>query len=293
MNSNISGNGLVFYAAQYFGNISKEPAINILISHLAMADFTLAWVYWVPIATVSILKKWALGLPFCFISAMVAYTVACTVTLLLVAISLAKVIYITNPFMMLSMSRFKIHGAITGIWLLNLLYTMMGIGLGWHAYFDPYVFSCVPSGITNKELAFYADLSIYLTFTIPLICIVFLNITILIIAWRKTRNSERRTPISAILTVSCISLVFDVSIAPFTALTAMVKYKPLASIPTLFFTIQRECYLLNIALNPIVYTLTSRSFKEFVLKLLQIRKKHKQVVIANLAATSTMGCSKE
>ena len=224
---------------------------------------------------------------------MLGYTVACTETLLLVAISIVKVIYITNPFMMLGMSRFKIHGAIAGIWLLNLLYTLMGIGLGWHVYFDPYVFSCVPSGITNKESALYSDISVYLTFTIPLICIVLLNITILIIAWRKTRNAERGTPISAILTVSSISLVFVVSIAPFTVLTAMVKYMSLRSIPTLFFTIQRECYLLSIALNPIVYTLTSKSFKVFVLKLLRVQQKKKQVVITNLAVTSTTGCSNE
>ena len=262
----MGGNIIVLYGTLKFNAISMDKVSLIFLEHLAFVDFFIAFLSGTTILITTITKKWVLGEAMCFIQGMIGYIPTFCELLTLVTISGYRVFVLLKPFEAQNLG--KKHGKIIMgiIWGFSIIFVVNAVFImGQYTFFDPYILGCNTSGLSAEpgQLA-YTIVCVTLFGGLPVLLIVVSNVVILYIASKYVRKAGKRGAISknAIITVSAVSWVFVISVTPL-CLRAMLQVLQV-KMPTWFYIMQTESYYLNIACNPIIYTVTNARFKKFI-----------------------------
>lgn len=265
----IGGNILVLYGTLKFNAISMDKVSLIFLEHLAFVDFLIAFLSGTTILITTFTKKWVLGDAMCFIQGMIGYIPTFCELLTLVIISAYRVFVLMKPFTAQNLG--KKHGKIIMgiIWGFSIVFVVNAVFImGQYTFFDPYILGCNTSGLSAEPGQLpYTIVCVTLFGGLPVLLIVISNVIILYIASKYGRKAGKKGAISknAIITVSAVSWVFVASVTPL-CLRAMLQVLQV-QMPTWFYIMQTESYYLNVACNPIIYTLTNAKFKGFITRI--------------------------
>ena len=266
----MGGNIIVLYGTLKCNAISMDKVSLIFLEHLAFVDFFIAFLSGTTILITTISKKWVLGDAMCFIQGMIGYIPTFCELLTLVIISGYRVFVLKKPFIAQNLG--KKHGKIIMgiIWGFSIIFVVNAVFImGQYTFFDPYILSCNTSGLSAEPGQLpYTIVCVTLFGGLPVLLIVISNITILYIASKyASRKAGKKGAISknAVITVSAVSWVFVVSVTPL-CLRAMLQVLQV-QMPTWFYIMQTESYYLNVACNPIIYTVTNARFKRFITRI--------------------------
>eukprot|EP00116_Pleurobrachia_bachei_P008073 sb/3468335/ len=198
---------------------------------------------------------------------MVGYIPTFCELITLVLISSYRVFVLLKPFTAQNLG--KSHGKkiMAGVWGLSILFVVNAVFImGQYTFFDPYILACNTSGLSadRSQLA-YTITCVTLFGGLPVLLIIVSNLTILYIASKYTaKKAGKKAAVSrnAVITVSAVSWVFVISVTPL-CLRAMLQVLTVP-MPSWFYILQVELYYVNVACNPIIYTLTNGRFKRFI-----------------------------
>ena len=262
----LTGNSVILYGSLLYKAISLDAVSLVFLENLAVLDFLLALMSGIPVLFTLYAKKWILGEAICFIQGMLGYIPVFTETITLAAISVYRLHKLIDPFKMLRVKPSRVRAFLVLLWGLCTVYVMIAVCMGHKAYFDPYILSCMGSGLTDPDIRsiIFCMAAATIFFNIPLLIIVISNIGMLCITSRH--RSKRAGQIgpgkNALLTVSCISWVFVISVVPYT-IRAVIQVFHIDA-PAWFYVMQNEFYYLNVMFNPVIYSITNVTFRNFL-----------------------------
>ena len=266
----MGGNIIVLYGTLKCNAISMDKVSLIFLEHLAFVDFFIAFLSGTTILITTFTKKWVLGEAMCFIQGMIGYIPTFCELLTLVIISGYRVFVLMRPFVAQNMG--KKHGKIIMgiIWGFSIIFVVNAVFImGQYTFFDPYILGCNTSGLSAEPGQLpYTIICVVLFGGLPVLLIVVSNVIILYIASKYvSKKAGKKGSISknAVITVSAVSWVFVISVTPL-CLRAMLQVLQV-QMPTWFYIMQTETYYLNVACNPIIYTLTNARFKRFIMRI--------------------------
>lgn len=282
------GNFIVLYGTLKFNAISMDNVSLIFLEHLAFVDFAIAFLSGITTLITIISRKWMLGDAMCFIQGMVGYIPTFVELLTLVIISSYRVFVLMKPFEAQNLG--KRHGKIIMgiIWGFSVIFVVNAVFImGQYTFFDPYILACNTSGLSAEPGQLpYTIICVTLFGGLPVMLIIISNVIILYIASKYvSKKSGKKGTISknAVITVSAVSWVFVISVTPL-CLRAMLQVLQV-QMPVWFYIMQTETYYLNVACNPIIYTLTNARFKRFITKFVyRIMGKDQRTGIHNLVS---------
>ena len=265
----LTGNFIVLYGSLKFNAISMDKVSLIFLEHLAFVDFFIALLSGTCVLVTMITKKWVFGEAMCFIQGMIGYIPVFCELLTLVIISSYRVFVLMKPFAAQNLG--KKHGKIIMgiIWGFSIVFVVNAVFImGQYTFFDPYILACNTSGLSAAPGQLpYTIICVVLFGGLPVLLIIVSNVIILHIASKYVaKKAGKKGAISknAVITVSAVSWVFVVSVTPL-CLRAMLQVLDVR-MPPWFYIMQTEMYYINVACNPIIYTLTNNRFKRFINK---------------------------
>ena len=152
------------------------------------------------------------------------------------------------------------------------------------AYYTPLKMSCTPATSTNSNIFYYMISYAVLFVGIPIILIIATNIMTLHIAITYKRTNEHsatlrlggasRPRTAAVITISCICWIFVISWVPgsrdphrpitISWVPGLVMIALKVNITSWFYIFQYGILSVNVVLNPVIYTITNKGFREFL-----------------------------
>eukprot|EP00116_Pleurobrachia_bachei_P005353 sb/3465615/ len=276
----IVGNSIVLYGILCFNALNLDRIVLIFILNLTVIDLALAMINGVTVGTTLYARRWVAGREMCFVQGMLGYIFIFAELHTLVAISFHRVLTLIRPLSAISFTETKARTIVLGIWVVAVGSVVIAVIFEQYTYFQPSLLSCNTSGLLNPEGKYTVFTLVIITMFgfIPLVFMVISNIMILVIASRFVKKQDERVArspnignravsvrmvsINAAVTVSLISWVFIFSVAPLVIrATLQVLHKELG---VWAYVVQTEAYFLNVTLNPVVYTFTVVSFRNFL-----------------------------
>ena len=132
------------------------------------------------------------------------------------------------------------------------------------ACFNQVIATCQSDFYDNEEAKHLIFLLVATLVFIPMILIIILNCGMVFTAMgHAKRRAATSASTRALTTVTCVCGLFIVSVCPY-VLVVIVKATG-KTIPISYEILQAYIFLLNASGNPILYTLTNRRFKSFLL----------------------------
>jgi len=248
----------VLYGSVKYNSLDADKVSITMIESLAILDLLVISTFMVSTWLTMVARRWVLGSAGCLIFGFVSYVSANTEMVLVQAISCHRLFVLTFPFVAWNLTRSHVKCGVIGLVVVVVLTQIVGhvIGLVW--YFDPNVLCCQFTTLTNHSPTTLAYHSIVLAVFVymPIIVLPVCNIAILVIATVKHRSTNRINR-NALITVSCISWTFILSIIP-TIIRIVLLTLTQVKLPTWYSIFSNEMYYVNSIANPLIYTTVNR-----------------------------------
>lgn len=262
------GNTIVIYTSLKYESLNMDRVSCALLENLAAADLVLMVVGGLPIYITFCANSWKLGQLGCFLNFYITLAAGVCEIVTLAAISLYRAVSLKNPFLFRGISDRKIRIGIVCLWIISSIMPLTSYFLESVIFYEPTEMSC---SSTVYDMPDYGLLALFfLLFLLPMCTILISNIVMLIVSVRyRRRMSESSGSVedrnmTAVMTVTCVCWLFLVSWLPYIFKIFCRTYS--VDLPIGFFIFQAQFFALNLALNPVIYTLTNKSFKAVVEK---------------------------
>ena len=266
------GNPIVLVTSIKYSSLNMDEISCRFLENLAVADLILAVIGGWPIYITFVAKRYVLG-KFCCIAALFMTNVGGVAEILILAtISLYRALSLKYPLQTLAIcSTNKAKKVLVLIWVLAWTPPLISLLSNSTIYYEPKKIGCTSVAYYSSWSKVVVTLAMILLAGIPMLCIVVSNFVICIIVIRAKRKRNRLSICSnnangnlkTVYTVSMVCLLFIVSWCPYIVrVTADAVGAPF---PVWFHIFQIHLLSLNVALNPVIYTITSKSFREVVM----------------------------
>ena len=260
------GNTIVIYTSLKYQSLNMDRVSCALLENLAGADLVLMIVGGWPVYTTFCARSWKLGKLGCFLNFYITLTAGECEIVTLAAISLYRAVLLKNPFFFRGVSECKIRKGILCLWMISCIMPLTSFFLESVIFYEPTEMSCSSSvyGIPD-----YGLLALFFPlFILPMCIILISNVFMLVVSIqyqrRMSESSGEDGNMTAVLTVTCVCWLFLISWIPYIVKIFCRTYG--TNLPIWFFIFQAHFLSLNLVLNPIIYTLTNKSFKTVVKK---------------------------
>ena len=268
----VIGNLIVITTSLKYDSLKMDKISSMLLEHLAAADIILAVVGCLPRYVTFTAKNWVLGKAACILTLYFRNVGGSSEILILASISLYRAVMLKNPFLLRSISTTKLKIAVSSIWFFSQIPAIISYATSSVVYYEPKKLACTSSAYTETSSFSLVVVGLVILLGGPMICIIGSNISILAasIRYKYKRKAARMMNCStvddsnmkAITTVSIVCLVFLFSWTPFVVRVIAEGLK--FALPSWFFVFQAHFLLLSVAFNPIIYTVTNRSFRDIL-----------------------------
>ena len=265
------GNSLVLYGSVKYGALRNidSPSV-ILLQHLAVADFLVGLLRMIPTLIVDYTNEWILGSIVCWINGQWSWVPQKLEFTLIAITSAHRTFMLYYPLSTKGIKR-NVHATRICItaWLsvstLLIIEFLCGMKVGYSVEAG----GCAVLGVDHGEdldphspPAWMPTFIVYMV--LPLVVIVTANILILV----KVSKVRKGSPgFKAVITVSLVSWTFITCLVPLsTQATLRIFRVDISALQPTFSIISWECLLINIWINPVIYMVTNRSFKVFMMK---------------------------
>ena len=255
------GNTTVIYASIRYGVLKLDKVSLIFIQNLAVADIFYILTTVFPSFLTYSAGEWVLGKGWCFMQAQLRLVPAIANCLLVLAITLYRMVLFTVPSRSLSTKSGTICSVF--IWAVAILVPSATLGRrSSQQKFDLEIGACISLLMYDEpmKVVVYTAILIFL----PLVLITLSNFSICIIVInRSTRRGEAR---SGITLTFLLSGLFILSWSPCIVrnIYRLVNYPDL--VPQKLELLAYNCIAINSFVNPILYSLTNRSFRKYVVE---------------------------
>ena len=187
------GNGLVLVSSIKYRSIDMDKTSIILLQNLAVADFLIALLSWLPTTVSTVARRWLLGDVVCFLSGLVVYVPVLVELFILTVISCHKVYTLLYPLhsRQRHVPRSTVIALVGVIWLTAVCFLLLCIVmLGQNSVYHPRTFSCKSSHSEDTQIETNAITVAFLVVALPaLITIIIANLALLPIVSRH--NSKK------------------------------------------------------------------------------------------------------
>ena len=187
------GNGLVLVSSIKYRSIDMDKTSIILLQNLAVADFLIALLSWLPTTVSTVARRWLLGDVVCFLSGLVVYVPVLVELFILTVISCHKVYTLLYPLhsRQRHVPRSTVIALVGVIWLTAVCFLLLCIVmLGQNSVYHPRTFSCKSSHSEDTHTETNAITVAFLVVALPaLITIIIANLALLPIVSRH--NSKK------------------------------------------------------------------------------------------------------
>ena len=189
------GNGLVLVSSIKYRAIDMDKTSIILLQNLAVADFLIALLSWLPTTISTVVQAWVLGEVVCFLAGLVVYVPALVELLILTVISCHKVYTLVYPLhnRQRPVPRSTVVALVAVIWLIAICFLLLCIVmLGQYSVYHPETFSCTSSHKeTNHNKANAISLAFLVVALPALVTIIIANLALLSIVSRHNSQKYR------------------------------------------------------------------------------------------------------
>ena len=265
------GNSLVLYGSVKYGALQNiDSASVIFLQHLAVADFLVGLLRMIPTLIVDYTNEWILGSIVCWINGQWSWIPQKMEFTLIAITSVHRTFILYYPLSTKGIKR-KVHATRICIaaWVSVSFIIMIDVICGMKVGYSAEANGCAVLGVDYGE-----DLNpdspppwlptLILYMFMPLLVIVTANILILV---RVSKVRKGSPGFKAIMTVSLVSWTFTTCLVPLSTQSTLRIFRvDISSLQPTFSIISWECLLINIWINPVIYMVTNRSFKVFMMK---------------------------
>ena len=256
------GNGLVVYSSVRYNTIKLDRISILFVRNLAVADILYSLITVIPLTITYFAGGYVLGDVYCFISAHLPFlpgSVNCHTVLAITAYRLRMILVPLN----VDSKKFA-QVAIVLIWLVSFAGTSISLGYKSDHVFVPSSAKCVSTVYLNTAAAGMFKAVTVLQIVLPVIIITIINITLLMVAYRKRRKHGRNTAANrkGYITILVLSGLFICSLTPF-VIFAFLKTSGINIHPSLDL-MAFHFILINVGGNPVLYTMTNKRFGKYV-----------------------------
>ena len=270
--ASLIGNSIVIYTSLKFHSLNMDRISCALLENLAAADLVLVIVGGCSIYSTVLAKRWVLGKVGCIITFYLTLIGGGCEIFTLATISLYRAVLLKNPFFFRGMSQSKIRVGLVCLWLAGSIFPLICFFLESIIYYEPKEMSCTSSAYAMAGLDWYY-LVVGLLFVLPMLVILASNTVMLIVSIRYRRRMARMSSsdaadtsnMTAVLTVTCVCWLFMISWLPWIIVILCESYYGV-DLPIWFSIFQQHLLGFNVVFNPVIYTLTNKSFKAVLKK---------------------------
>ena len=256
----LAGNLFVLVATLKYDAIDLDRASVMYLQNLAGADSLILVFYFIPVLLVLISRKWILGEFMCFIAVNVTSYAFFVENLMILAIACHRAWVVLKPFKPPSIRLSYL--VINMTWAMGLVHEIVLMFWSSKVYYSPYIFNCRRS--FGKSLIAF----VIVRQVVPSVVIISANMIILGVIFSLKpipgiTTASRRKPLLLVFWTSFVYLLiwipdlFESIIGARGHIWDTKYFNPeIMEICTLY---------LHLVLNPVIYTLTNKRFKSFVL----------------------------
>ena len=208
--------------------------------------------------TTTMSDSWTLGSFTCEAIAKLQYLVGIGNIVLICALNICKLTCLLSPLQSRLRSLKSGYILVSILWILALLYPFQLIVLERNMFYDTLLYRCMPTERNGTIWETLDTVNSGIFMLIPLLGILITTIWLLIIICRATSSNRQ-----GVLVVLTVSSVFIISWCPLLSYNIYFLF----SYPTnTYYKIGFFFTFVSGSSNPPLYVLTSRSFKDFLLK---------------------------
>lgn len=242
-----------------FEPIWHPTVFQVLVQNIAIADmgYTLVVIFPTIFTTTVMSNTWTLGTFTCNAIAVLQFVFGTGNILMICALNVCKLTCLLYPFQGRLRSVRSGCILVSILWTLALVYPIQTLALHREMKYDDSIYRCMFGDRAGTIWELLDPINGGVFMFIPLIIIVITTAWLLVIVFRSSSNKQ------GLLVVLSVSIVFILSWCP---LLAYNLYHPISYPPQVFYQIGVFFIFINAASNPLLYLLTSRSFKVFVLR---------------------------
>lgn len=254
------GNTLVLYGSVKYNSLAVDRVSIVLLEWLAAIDLTIVTFFMGSIWLSLLAEGWVTGSVICFISGFVSYVSTPAEMQVVMVISLYRLFTLLAPFRARGVTKGHAKIVVGVILSISVITHFCYHPIGAFYFFETRLGSCEIS-ITTTPTTFtvnYLMAEVFYYIVIPAIVLPASNIAILVIATVKSRRG-RLPGRQALVTVSCVTWGFVLSVTPLIVRVGLQMLDPLRVIPEWYLITAQEFLFLNSVFNPVIYTVTNRS----------------------------------
>ena len=266
----LSGDSIILVGTSRYKAIKLHRVLIVVIQHLAVSDLLQTVFRVLPIIVSLIGQGWVMGTFLCRVNMTSLYINAPATAMLTAVLSTCKLLIVKNPLKMDTWSRKKAHTICAFFWLfsvlmptqvMNMFFTTTG-----SLYFD-YIHYCCYSNpfLTSAPIWFiwFQFIFVLIAFLVTVLILISTSVLLLYTAQQAAARRAGTVRWQGILTVTLTTAVFlvsylpDVIVTTVDILTSVHPSSPVKRTTSFFENI-------NIVANFFVFSLTVRSFREFL-----------------------------
>ncbi|XP_063686474.1 melatonin receptor type 1B-like [Bolinopsis microptera] len=262
----LAGNCFVLLASLKYRAIDIDRISILLIENLAAADFLIIIIEFVPLLVTLIANDWVLGDIICSVQSYGKFLPFVAETLLIMAMACYRAhVVLHPPLVPIRVVWFYI--VVVVAWLVPALNCLVIQVNKPTAHFSPPQLTCTISDVADTELDIWFVVWGGATAALPMIVTITANIILLVKVFYITRSMGEALPNrGAIVTILWVGLAFILSWAPTLAIWT-VEALHLEVVPVWGVLFSRYCLTINVVSNPVIYVLSNRRFKLFVIQI--------------------------
>ena len=262
------GNSLVIFASLKYGTFKMDGATIVFVRNIAISDMVVILMYGVPIGITNIARTWVFGATMCkIIGYAVSIPAFASINFILI-VSIHRYLRCRYP-----------NSAITGIdqkkaniiavivWFFSCVFIVYTLIVHGKSDFNAKLAVC--SFIYGRDIPNIVIMS--LLTLVPFIVITVINIVLwaYVRTYLKSHGHSTHTT-TALVTTAAVTGLFWVMWSPTVVRFHLSAIKGEDWIPA-WLEKMRYLYMLGAYLNPVIYTLINKSFRDFLLSLLRQR----------------------
>ena len=248
----LSGNSTVLISSIKYNAIKLDKISVVLIRNIAVADLGSTLFVVIPTIGSVAADRWIYGTTLCFLLSYMVWVFSIANNLLIATLNCSKLLCLLFPF------RARVRTQSAGrkislvIWSITIIYLLLNVILRRPCAYETFIDRCNIQSTTPFWARF--DFASSLIFaTIPLLVI--LISTIWLLFFVKSRGRLCSGNLALVLSVS---IVYLISLGPF------IVYQIGRLAAPGFYAFSIYVYYVSTVSNPLLYYLSSSSFKEFV-----------------------------
>ena len=262
----LAGNSIVIYGSKKYNSLGLDTVSSALLEGLAILDLGIISTIMFQIAASWVGNRWVLGTAGCFLFGITAVVCFSSETTIVMLVSLHRLLTLIYPFRSRDIE--PIHAKIVMgiVVVLKFVYTLGHHLFGSYYKFQGETVAFCEINPTSTSGINYLLTGIVINFIIPSVLIPASNIAILVIATIKSKGRALPSR-QALFTISLVAWTFVLSVTPANTRVWLAFLAPTTPQPIWFEIMCLEFLFMNSILNPVIYTLTNRTFRRFLKKL--------------------------